>query len=272
VRAGRASCRLPTLPVDDFPGFHRSNEGAIELTFDAAAFAAGLRAVASAMATDQIRYDLCGALLRAGRLVATDGHRLALKTVATDPPPSPDIIIPAPTVMRLLPLLRGVNGTLAVTVSRTQIIIGMSASTLTSKVVDGTFPDYSGHIPERSSCPLLVHRKALRSAAALVAKVGLDDGEKVRGVRLVRADAELMVESAGDVSLGDCAVAVALECEPPSGMQPPAAVNPRYLLSALDAVDAELVEVHIIDAPQRSVWICAAGEGHDGTLIAQMRW
>ena len=236
--------------------------------FDAAALAAGLRAVAPAMSTEQIRYYLCGAFLHSGRLVATDGHRLALKTVATNAPPSPDVIIPAPTVLRLLPLLRGVGGPLSVRVSPSQIIVAVSGWTLTSKLLEATFPDYSHVMPKRSEHPLLVRREALRSAAALVAKVAQDD-KKNRGLRLVSGDGELLVENTGDASLGACHVTVPLEGEPRTDPQR-VGLNPRYLLSALDVIDAEIVELHT-SGPQHSIWLCAANEPHDGAVIMSMR-
>jgi DNA polymerase-3 subunit beta len=268
ARAGRASCRLPTLPADDFPLFSRASEDAVELIFDAEAFAAGLRSVAPAMNTDPARYWLCGAFLDLGRLVASDGNQLALKTVATDMPPSPAVIIPGPTVLRLLPLLRTAEGPLPVTVSPTQIIINMSGWTLASKVIDGIYPDYRCVIPEHSPNPWLVRREALHSAAALVAKVGHDE-KKVRALRLISGNGELLVENAGDDTLGACSVTVPLEGEPPADPQR-VALNQRYLLSTLGALDAELVEIHI-NVPQFKIWICAAGEAHDGVLIMPMR-
>jgi DNA polymerase-3 subunit beta len=268
IRSGRASCRLPTLPADNFPLFNRPNEGAVELTVDATALVAGLRAVAPAISTEEARYHLCGAFLHSGRLCATDGHRLALATIAADMPPAPDVIVPGSTVTRLLPLLRGLEGPISVTVSKTLVIVSASNWTLTSKVIDGTFPDYRRILPEHSPRPLLVQRDALRSAAALVASVHHSE-KKTRGLRLAIVDGELQLMSAGEDSLGTCEVTVGIESEL-SAVPCPVALNPRYLLDALGVIDAELVELHIVD-PSSSVWLCAAGEAHDGSIIMPMR-
>lgn len=267
ILSGRASCRLATLPVEDFPLFIQPNEAAVELTFDAEAFAAGLRAVAPAMADEPARPQLCGAFLHAGRLCATDGHRLTLQTVATDLPLAPDIIVPSPTVTRLLSLLRGQQGPISVTLSQTQIVVRTSSWTLTSKVIDRTFPDYARLVPEPSPHPLLVRREALRNAAALVAKV--ERGDKGRGLRLAIAAGELLVASSGGDRLAACEVTIPLESEP-SALAVPVGLHPHYLLPALDAITAERVELHIADAAS-PVWVCAAGEAHDGSVIMPMR-
>jgi DNA polymerase-3 subunit beta len=270
IRCGRAACRLPVLPAEDFPIFNRPNEGAVELALDAAAFAAGLRAVAPVMSDEKkARYYLCGAFLEeAGRLVTTDGKRLAVRTVAADTPEAPNVIIPDATVTRLAGLLRGVEGAIAVTVSRTQIIVGTSHWTLTSKLIDGTYPDYRRVLPERSSCPLVVRRGLLRNASALVAAI--EHGDKVRGLHLATKGDELLVASDGDDALGACEVMVPIEVAP-SAAELLVGLNHRYLISALDAIDTELVELHIGTDPGQPVWVCAPGEAHDGSVIMPLR-
>jgi DNA polymerase III subunit beta len=141
IRAGRASCRLPILPGDDFPVFGRRDETAVTLTFNAAALAAGLRAVAPAMNAEKTRHYLCGAFLHEGRLCATDGNRLALRTVAIDAPAAPEIIVPSATVERIAALLRGVTGMVSAVVGQVQIVVSSADWTLTSKLIDGEFPD-----------------------------------------------------------------------------------------------------------------------------------
>ena len=226
IRCGRASCRLPTLPAEDFPLFTRPNEGAVELDLRCRSVCrrAARRGAGDERRRQETRYYLCGAFLQAGRLVATDGHRLTLHTVAADMPPAPDVIVPGPTVTRLLSLLRGLEGPISVTVSPTQIIVGTSSWTLTSKVIDGTFPDYRSPVARALASPLLVRRAALRSAAALVAKV--ERGDRVRGLRLATAGRRAPGGELGRRSPAACEVTIPLEGEPPApaapgGAQPP---------------------------------------------------
>jgi DNA polymerase III subunit beta len=210
---------------------------------------------------------LCGAFLHEGRLCATDGNRLALRTVAIDAPAAPEIIVPSATVERIAALLRGVTGMVSAVVGQVQIVVSSADWTLTSKLIDGEFPDYHRLLPERSVRPLLVQRKALHDAAALVVKLQTDD--RARGLRLTVRGGELLVESSGYDALGDCEITVPIEGEV-LDLPRPVGLNSRFLLSALDAIATELVELHVAD-PSHPVWLCAAGEAHDGTVIMPMR-
>jgi DNA polymerase III subunit beta len=185
-----------------------------------------------------------------------------------DTPPAPDVIVPGPTVTRLLSLLRGVDGPLSVTVSPTQIVVSAQSWALTSKLIDGTFPDYRRVLPERSPSPLLVRREALRNAAALIAAV--HRGDKMHGLRLEAAGSELLVASLGDEADGACEVTIPIEGGPPA-VAWMTGLNYRYLLHALDAIDTELVELHVARDPWSPVWLCAPGEAHDGSVIVPMR-
>lgn len=80
ISAGRASCRLPLRLADKFPRLNRPSQGVVEIAFESAAFLAGLHGVAGAMSDEQSRFYLSGAYLHAGKLCATDGNRLHLRT------------------------------------------------------------------------------------------------------------------------------------------------------------------------------------------------
>ena len=269
VRAGRASCRLPLLPGNEFPRPSPPHAGTVNLEFDAAAFLAALRRTAPAMSTEQTRFYLCGVFLSEGRLCATDGHRLALHTIAADVPATPDVIIPSAAVTRLIALLRGIAGSLAVAVSATQIAFSTPGWTLTSKLVDGQFPDYRRVLPPRAPVPLVVNRAALHDAVALVAKM-YESSNVARAARLTAEGNELIVASAGAEALGTCEVTLAIENPEPA--EPWATgLNSKYLVAAVDSIEAELVELHGLTDPMMPLWLCAAGEAHDGAVIVPMR-
>lgn len=113
-----------------------------------------------------------------------------------------------------------------------------------------------------------MQRTALAGAVGLIVK--LERGDRVRGVRLAPTkDGELLVSSAGDANHAECDITIPIEGEPPSPSRM-VCVGPRYLLPALDAVDAELVELHF-DSPDAPFWVCAPGEAGDGSVIMPMR-
>ncbi|MGB0438935.1 MAG: DNA polymerase III subunit beta, partial [Paracoccaceae bacterium] len=157
VAAGRSNFSLATLPQDDFPVLASS-----EYTSRFMAKAAVLRRLFDkskfAISTEETRYYLNGVYMhvadgdggRVLRCVATDGHRLA--RIDADLPDGaqdmPGVIVPRKTVGELRKLLDDDDMQIAVSVSETKIRFATPNITLTSKVIDGTFPDYTRVIPQ----------------------------------------------------------------------------------------------------------------------------
>src|SRR3712207_1396121 len=155
VNAGRARFNLATLPRDDFPVIA---EGELPTRFELPA--ATLRQIIDktrfAISTEETRYYLNGIFLHVSdedqpvlKAAATDGHRLARVTVARPEGAQgmPDVIIPRKCVAELRKLLDEVDGTVQVSLSETKVRFGLGNAILTSKLIDGTFPDYSRVIP-----------------------------------------------------------------------------------------------------------------------------
>ena len=152
VIAGRARFNLSTLPRDDFPVIA---EGELPTRFELPA--ATLRQIIDktrfAISTEETRYYLMGIFLHVAddqlKAAATDGHRLARVTVAKPDGADgmPDVIIPRKCVAELRKLLDEVEGTVEVSLSPTKIRFGLGSAVLTSKLIDGTFPDYNRVIP-----------------------------------------------------------------------------------------------------------------------------
>src|ERR1700761_9424563 len=155
VNAGRARFNLATLPRDDFPVIA---EGELPTRFElpAATLKQIIDKTRFAISTEETRYYLNGIYLHVSdeaqpvlKAAATDGHRLARVTV---PRPEgaqgmPGVIIPRKCVGELRKLLDEVDGSVQVSLSGTKIRFGLGTAILTSKLIDGTFPDYSRVIP-----------------------------------------------------------------------------------------------------------------------------
>ena len=152
VVAGRSRFNLSTLPRDDFPVIA---EGELPTRFELPAQT--LRQIIDktrfAISSEETRYYLMGIFLHVAddklKAAATDGHRLARVTV--DKPEGadgmPDVIIPKKCVGELRKLLDEVEGTVEVSLSPTKVRFGLGNAVLTSKLIDGTFPDYNRVIP-----------------------------------------------------------------------------------------------------------------------------
>ena len=189
VAAGRSRFTLPTLPREDFPVMADSAYDAtyvapassLRRLFDKASFA---------ISTEETRYYLNGVYLhtpQAGaptlRAVATDGHRLAC---IDEPAPegavgAPDVIVPRKTVGELRKLLEGGDAAVTVSVSPAKIRFAAGGLVLTSKVIDGAFPDYSRVIPQSNDRRMQVDASAFATAVDRVATVS---AERSRAVKL----------------------------------------------------------------------------------------
>ena len=152
IVAGRYKSNLPTLPRDDFPIIA---EGELPTSFELPA--SKLRAIIDktrfAISTEETRYYLNGIFIHVAddvmKAAATDGHRLARVTLARPEGAQgmPDIIIPRKCVAELRKLLDEVEGSVEVSLSSTKIRFTLGHAVLTSKLIDGTFPDYNRVIP-----------------------------------------------------------------------------------------------------------------------------
>ena len=201
LRAGRYSTSLVTLPTDDFPSMtagalpHRFRLTGLELRglIDRTRFA---------ISTEETRYYLNGIYLHATagesrmlRAVATDGHRLA-RVEAPLPDGAegmPGVIIPRKTVAELRKLLDEEGGEVEVALSDTRIQFTAGPITLTSKLIDGTFPEYERVIPKDNDKVLRVGKKDFSDAVARVAAIS---SERSRPVKMALATDLLTLSAA----------------------------------------------------------------------------
>ncbi len=184
VNAGRSRFTLSTLPAVDFPTVD-SGAGSTQLELSQNLTKDLIDSTAFAMAQQDVRYYLNGIYFEilAGRLrlVATDGHRLALAT-APDEVDAADlgVIIPRKGVLELARLLGG-DDVLRLSVGGTFLRAENQQFTFTSKLVDGKFPDYERVIPKSPDKAIVGDRSELRQAFA---RASILSNEKYRGVRL----------------------------------------------------------------------------------------
>ena len=207
LRAGRYSTKLVVLPTDDFPAM---TAGTLPHRFDIpAALLRGLiDRTRFAISTEETRYYLNGIYLHVAdgedgkvlRGVATDGHRLARVELPLPEGAAgmPGVIVPRKTVAELRKLLDEIVGTVAVALSDTRIQFQVDAVLLTSKLIDGTFPEYERVIPRGNDKIMRVGRDDF---AAAVARVAAISSERSRPVKLA-LDRNLLVLSAASPEQG----------------------------------------------------------------------
>jgi DNA polymerase-3 subunit beta len=246
VLSGRSRFNLSTLPRDDFPVIA---EGDLPTRFELPA--ATLREIIEktrfAISSEETRYYLMGIFFHVVddqmRAAATDGHRLARITIAKPDGADgmPDVIVPRKCVQELYRLLEELEGTVEISMSPTKIRFGLGSAILTSKLIDGTFPDYNRVIPTANDKLLKLDPK---SFSAGVDRVSTIASEKTRAVKM-SVDRDKVTLSVTSPENG-----VATEELPADygadGLE--IGFNARYLLDILGEIDGDTVEVHLADA------------------------
>ncbi|MEM7545586.1 MAG: DNA polymerase III subunit beta [Pseudomonadota bacterium] len=240
VSAGRARFTLPTLPREDFPVM-ASAEYDVNYAIAAPVIRRLFEKANFAISTEETRYYLNGVYLHAAeadgpklRAVATDGHRLA--RIDADLPPGaagcPGVIVPRKTVGELRKLLEDDEAQINVSVSETKIRFAAAGLTLTSKVIDGTFPDYTRVIPAGNTKRMEVDADEF---ARTVDRVSTVSAERSRAVKLSLGEDSLTLSvNAPDSGSATDEIAVAYSDD---AME--IGFNAKYLLEIAGQVDRE---------------------------------
>ena len=249
LRAGRSRFTLQTLPESDFPDL-----AAGEMTHSFKLAAADLKRLIDktqfAISTEETRYYLNGIYLHTAgtakaatlRAVATDGHRLAQVELPLPQGAAgmPGIIVPRKTVGEVQRLIETGEGEVTIELSAGKIRFSIGDVVLTSKLIDGTFPDYARVIPANNDKSLIVDKKDFEAAVDRVSTVSSERGRAVKlsitGGRLVlsvtnpdsgSATEELEVEYESDpIDIG---------------------FNSRYLLDIAAQIEGEVAVLKLAD-------------------------
>ncbi|MDK2768397.1 DNA polymerase III subunit beta [Sphingomonas sp.] len=246
VNAGRAKFELGTLPRDDFPVIA---EGELPTVFElpAETLKQIIDKTRFAISTEETRYYLNGIFLHVAddmlKAAATDGHRLARVTVQRPEGAEamPDVIVPRKCVAELRKLLDEVDGSVGVSLSGSKIRFDLGAAILTSKLIDGTFPDYSRVIPTGNDKILKIDPRSFMQGVDRVSTIAT---EKTRAVKMA-LDRDRITLSVTSPDNGTAAEDVPGEY----AAQPfEIGFNSRYLMDILGQIESDLVEVHLADA------------------------
>ncbi|UIJ45288.1 DNA polymerase III subunit beta [Sphingomonas cannabina] len=246
IRAGRYNSSLPTLPRDDFPVIA---EGELPTQFElpAETLKQIIDKTRFAISTEETRYYLNGIFLHIAddslKAAATDGHRLARVTVAKPDGADgmPDVIVPRKAVGELRKLLDEVDGSVGVSLSGSKIRFDLGQAILTSKLIDGTFPDYSRVIPTGNDKLLKLDPRSFEEGVDRVATIA---SEKTRAVKMA-VDRDKITLSVTSPENGAAAEEVPGEY---AAMPFEIGFNSRYLLDILAQIEGDSVEVHLADA------------------------
>ena len=207
LRSSRSRFNLAVLPVDGFPVMTANDELAVTFKMSAAELRGLVDRAEFAISTEETRYYLNGIHLHAHaqgdtpilRAVATDGHRLA-RVEAPLPEGAaemPGIIVPRKTVSELRKLIDETGEQVDVALSDSKIRFSFGGAVLTSKLIDGAFPDYERVIPSGNSYILEVDNALFSAAVDRVSAISI---EKSRAVKLEIRDGKLILSASSPES------------------------------------------------------------------------
>jgi DNA polymerase III subunit beta len=249
IRAGRSRFTLQTLPESDFPDLAPG-----EMTHKFPLKAADLKRLIDktqfAISTEETRYYLNGIYLHAAnsgktqtlRAVATDGHRLAqaeldLPKGATG---MPGIIVPRKTVSEVQRLMEDGEAEVAIELSPGKIRLTVGQAILTSKLIDGTFPDYGRVIPANNDKELVVDKKEFEAAVDRVSTVSSERGRAVK-LSITAGKLSLSVTNPDSGSANE-ELEVEYDAEPLD-----IGFNSRYLLDIAAQIESEAAVLKLAD-------------------------
>ena len=247
VKAGRSRFTLATLSAEDFPII---TQGEMTHRFDLEVWRIKslIDRTKFAISSEETRYYLNGIYLHVAgknqflRAVATDGHRLArfempLPKGAED---MPGVIVPRKTITELRRLVDPAVDTVKVTLSENKISFQFDQSILTSKLIDGTFPDYERVIPLGNDKHMVLERSEFADAVDRVSTIA---SEKMRAVKLTLSSNKLLVSA---VSNENGSADEELEVDYGSETIE-IGFNARYLLDIALQIDGDAMQFSLAD-------------------------
>jgi DNA polymerase-3 subunit beta len=265
VRSGRSRFSLATLPVADFPQVEGA-PGDIEFSVAQADLQRLLDQTGFSMAQQDVRYFLNGLLLEVSsehvRTVATDGHRLAMCTLDKGVAGADrvQVIVPRKGVVELGRLLGDGDDPVCITLGKNHLRASQGGYALTTKLVDGRFPEYDKVIPADSDNALIGDREALKQAFY---RASILSNEKYRGVRLTLEQEQVTIQ-ANNPEQEEAEEIVAIEY---NGSPMEIGFNVSYLQDVLSVLDTDTVRLSINDANSSAL---IEGPGADDSVYVVM--
>ena len=195
VRSGKSRFNLQTLPVGDFPAMAEPGAAQAKVSMPQKALRELLLLVQYAMAQQDIRYYLNGLLMvlegAQVKVIATDGHRLSYAARPLGQSQEKrEVILPRKAVLELSRLLADSEDPVTIEIFGAVVRFGFGGTVLTTKIIDGKFPDYTRVVPTNYQKRFSIPRQALLQS---LQRAGILSNEKFRGVRWMVAAGSLRI-------------------------------------------------------------------------------
>lgn len=268
IRSGRSRFSLSTLAASDFPSVDET-PGSLSFAILQSKLKEMLDSTSFAMAQQDVRYYLNGLLFEVSadylRLVATDGHRLAMDSFAMQNTvkQTTQIIVPRKGILELTRLLTDGEEEVLIEIGNNHIRAKTQNFIFTSKLVDGKFPDYDRVLPKGGDKTIIAVRDDLRQS---LTRTAILSNEKFRGVRLILSNDEIKI-LANNPEQEEAEEIVSAEYQ---GASVEIGFNVSYLIDVLSVLDEETVQI-IVSDPNSSALIQASDTSTALYVVMPMR-
>ena len=271
MTSGRMSAELFCLPANDFPSMGGA-KFTHQFEIEDKALVRLLKKASHAISTEETRYYLNGIYLHSAngvdgkprlRAVSTDGHQLAM--IDTELPSGatgiPGVIMPSKLVKELIRIIgNGTGDAIKVDLSNTKVRFRIGAFSITSKLIDGEFPDYARVIPEGNKCKAVID--AADSKAAVEFVRSKRPGARAVGLKFSENELRIYRNSYEDEGTAQDFVEIEYRGQPID-----VGFNSTYLLNVIDLIDGEKLVAKLADASSPAVFL---DDGDDGVLYVIM--
>ena len=251
ITCGRATFHVRGMQVEDFPRLAGPADGAAQAVLKADAFARLVSQVARAASSDEGRPVLTGVQLEAteGRLTAaaTDSYRLAVRSLLWEDGVEGAALVPARSLQEAAKAATDVGGSVTVVLEDGQVSFLFSDRRLTTKLIEGTFPNYRALLPDAHETVVVVERTPLIEALQRVAIVAM--GHANTPVSLTFGDGSVDLQATNQ-EMGDAAEALPADIQ---GDGLTIAFNPALLLAGLEASGTERIRIELRDGLKPAV-------------------
>lgn len=246
ITSGRSRFSLASMQADEFPSIG-AFDAAVDFEVPAEVLTDLVESTHFAMAHQDVRYYLNGLLLEMDnnrvRAVATDGHRLALtdKRVDLELDAVRQYIVPRKGVTEIARILGGSETQVALSIGENHLRVTTGRQALTTKLVDGRFPDYERVIPREGNNTVRADREVLRAG---LSRASILSNEKFRGIRLILKK-DLLTAVAHNPEQEEAEEEIEVEYR---GEPMEVGFNVSYLLDVLGVMRTETVRLDLVDA------------------------
>ena len=253
LKCGRSKFNLSTLKTDDFP-IISDNDLSTNFVLSADELIRIIDKTKFAVSNEETRYYLNGIFLHKAdrnsiqflRAVATDGHRLAQYDIPL-PQGAEDItgiIIPKKTIFELRKVLDDANGDVSISLNENKIKFTFNDLKIISKVIDGTFPDYTKVIPQNNNKNFKTNNNELKNAIDRVSAVAANEESKSKAIKLSLEDNKLNL-SVESQSKGSANEILDISYD---GDKVEIGFNSKYIIDICNEIDGEEVDISLLDS------------------------